>query len=238
MCKRFPEDLDQADVDIYCNKNKRTIDRATIKNYIEFMIHKFPEQRDHYRDLRIPKPKGREKTKIADYPTEEELKRIVSELPSNKLKIMALIQFYSALRPQGIIGITADNFYLEEWLQDRSKACRIKIYENKTGERIVYLRKEVMELLYPKLKEAKPNAKLFNIGYRSWHHYLTTASKKALGRSISPHKLRHGGATWLLTKRGYTLQEVSNFLGHKSITTTQIYAHLDKDKMMSKYENL
>lgn len=235
IAKRFPEHLEQADIDIYCSKNNRSIDRATIRNYVEFMIHNFPDEKLHYINLRIPKPKGRKKTKLPIYPTEDDLKRIIASLPSNRERMMALIQFYGALRPQGILNIKKGNFFLDEWLADRTKPCKVKIYESKTGERIIFLKKEVMELLYAKIKDEPTDKKLFNIKYRMWHYLLTTASKKALGYPISPHKLRHGGATWLLTKKDFTLQEVSEFLGHKSIATTQIYAHLDKEKMMEKY---
>ncbi len=52
---------------------------------------------------------------------------------------------------------------------------------------------------------------------------------------ISAHKLRHSIATHLLNN-GADLKMIQQFLGHQSITTTEIYTHVNQSKISSEYE--
>ncbi|MBL1408758.1 site-specific tyrosine recombinase XerD [Sphingobacterium faecale] len=58
------------------------------------------------------------------------------------------------------------------------------------------------------------------------------AAKIGLNKKISPHTFRHSFASHLV-EGGADLRAIQDMLGHESITTTEIYTHIDKEYLQS-----
>ncbi|MEK6568115.1 MAG: site-specific tyrosine recombinase XerD [Candidatus Omnitrophota bacterium] len=118
-------------------------------------------------------------------------------------------------------------------------------------ERIVPLGKESIQAIKKYLEKARPklargtgeDAFLFlsrlgkKISRQSFwkliKHYSALARIK---KNIRPHTLRHSFATHLL-ERGADLRSVQEMLGHADISTTQIYTHIDKNRLKMIHKN-
>lgn len=62
------------------------------------------------------------------------------------------------------------------------------------------------------------------------------AERAGITKSISPHTLRHSYATHLL-EGGANIRQVQELLGHESISTTEVYTHLDRRHLRSVVED-
>ena len=58
---------------------------------------------------------------------------------------------------------------------------------------------------------------------------------KQINKKASPHILRHSFSTHLI-KSGAGLRQLQLLLGHKSISSTQIYIHFNKEHLKEEYE--
>lgn len=111
-------------------------------------------------------------------------------------------------------------------------------------ERIIPLGKKAIAGIKKYLEEARPellNKKTCEFIFVNrfgkklsrqsiWKMLQHYAKRAAIKKHIKPHILRHSFATHLL-ERGADLRSVQEMLGHSNISTTQIYTHVNKDRL-------
>jgi integrase/recombinase XerD len=68
-----------------------------------------------------------------------------------------------------------------------------------------------------------------------WRQLKNIAKNAGINKNITPHTLRHSFASHML-KGGADIRFVQEMLGHVSITTTQIYTHLDRDRIVQQHK--
>jgi integrase/recombinase XerD len=178
--------------------------------------------------------------------TADQVRRIL-ETPSVKsplgLRDRALLEllYAAGLRASEILTLRIEQLDLE------SGSARVIGKGNK--ERLVLLGKAAEEAIRryldtarPKLVRSKSGGEVFlgNHGRRLTTSHLWGIVKKAaktagLDSRVYPHLLRHSFATHLLSG-GADLRVIQELLGHASIGTTEIYTHVDEDRLAATFD--
>jgi len=105
---------------------------------------------------------------------------------------------------------------------------QIKIRNSSKGgvPRYPYRTVPIPNRLYTVLMEnkGKPQELLFRY-HQNWRRDLLSDAKKAEVEEATLYKYRHTFASWL-AQGGISLHQLRDLMGHTSVTTTEIYAHL------------
>ena len=174
--------------------------------------------------------------------SENEVKLLLSyfETRSNpKLQAMLHILYGAGLRVSELVSLTKDSIIFDE----DSKRYVLLVRGKGNKERIVPLNHFAIEAIREYLNFQPEKFKFSQYLFPSYSregHITRQGFAKLLKElaievgispcKISPHVIRHAFATHLLS-HGADLLSIQKLLGHKDISTTQIYTHISNDKI-------
>lgn len=228
-----------------CQYARTTIARrlACMRSFFRYTTRESLTPTNPAKTLRTPRV-GR---KLPNFLTAEDIVKLLEAPPANTtagLRDRAILEtMYSAgLRVAELVGVNVDDWDREaNILRIRGKGKKERItpvgtYAAKALDRWMEVRVES-----PTGKPQEVSAIFLNkfgkrlttrsIGRLLEGHIATCQ----LQQKVSPHTLRHTFATHLLDG-GADLRSVQELLGHKSLTTTQIYTHVSTRRLKETYE--
>ena len=213
----------------------RTI--VSIKQFFKYLLVEKIIKEDPTSQIRTP----RMKKSIPGVISLEEVERILAspdESTPEGIRDTAMLEvlYATGVRVSELIGLKLNDVNFEMGF--------IVVYGKGSKERIVPMGgqaleklKPYMELSRPALLKTKESKALFVTRRRKgmtrqgfWKLIKTHAINSGISKNISPHTLRHSFATHLL-ERGADLRSIQIMLGHSDISTTQIYTHVESERL-------
>ncbi|RVU00802.1 site-specific tyrosine recombinase XerD [Mucilaginibacter limnophilus] len=211
-----------------------------IKAFYKYMLMEDLIKADPSELLEAPKIQR----KLPDTLSYDEINAIIAAIdlskpegPRNKAILEVL--YGSGLRVSELTELKLSNLYLDIEF--------IKVTGKGNKERLVPIGEAAIKALKIWINEARVHVPvqkgeedivfLNRRGKRLTRVYIFLMLKElaqlaGIRKSISPHTLRHSFATHLV-EGGADLRAVQEMLGHESITTTEIYTHLDREYLKS-----
>jgi integrase/recombinase XerC/integrase/recombinase XerD len=176
---------------------------------------------------------GRRRRRLPHAPRPEEADALLEALEGEgplAVRNRALFELvYSAgLRTQEAVGLTlADVDFEQESVLVRGKGGKERAVP--LGEEAAFRLRLYLEDARPQLARGAENALFLSARGRP----LDTSTLRRL--LPNPHRLRHAFATHLL-EGGADLRTIQELLGHSSLSTTQIYSHVDAKRLRRVYD--
>lgn len=170
-----------------------------------------------------------EVTKLLDQPNIRELQGI-----RDKAVLEAL--YATGMRVSEAANLKKDNVNLQVgFLRCIGKGNKERVIP--LGKKSIKSIERYLAVGRPKILKGRESEYLFlsRLGRRIsrqsiWKIIRRYARQAGIKKPIRPHILRHSFATHLL-ERGADLRSVQEMLGHSNISTTQIYTHINKDRL-------
>jgi integrase/recombinase XerD len=207
-----------------------------VKSFYKYLLIEDLIKNDPSELLEAPK-KQRKLPTVLSY---EDIERLIAAIdlsrpegPRNKAIIEVL--YSCGLRVSELTELKLSNLYLDIEF--------IKVFGKGSKERLVPIGSEAIKALqiwteqvrvHVPVKKGEEDLVFLNRrGSRLTRVYVFMLIKQlaelaGVKKTISPHTLRHSFATHLV-EGGADLRAVQEMLGHESITTTEIYTHLDRE---------
>ena len=216
-----------------------------LKSFFNYLV--FEDYReDNPMDL-IESPKiGR---KLPDTLSEDEINKIIEAIDLSKAegernRAMLETLYGCGLRVSELVDLKiSDLFFEEDFIKVTGKGDKQRFVpiSEVNKKYITIYRKEVR--VHQDIKKGFEDILFLNRrGRQLTRAMIFTIIKRLaveidLKKSISPHTFRHSFATHLL-QNGADLRAIQQMLGHESITTTEVYVHVDRThltEVMNKY---
>jgi integrase len=211
---------------LYYRTLKAALSKAVEWNYIDSNPLKM------LRLPKIPRPHPR-------FLSTEDLNLILKNTDSDLMRNLFLTAFYTGLREGEIVNMKWS------WIDFEEKLITVKIsndYITKNKqERIIPLTTRISKMIISRYNDEQDPIKNPYVFYRIKgiklnEDFVSRYFKKVvrlvgLPDDIHFHTLRHSFASNLV-QRGISIYSVKELLGHKSIVTTMIYSHLNRESLI------
>ena len=242
------EDITKDDIEKYIqslkrnNMSKNTISRkiSAINSFHKFL--KLENVIDNSLNLNVRKPKKERKLPVVL--SVEEVNRLIESIDTNtyigkRNRAMIELLYSSGLRIQELLDINIKDLHLKEaYLNVIGKGNKERIVP--LGEMAVIAIRDYIE--HARSYIAGTDSKLLFYNYKGdklsrqgFYKYLVKQANEAgIEKVISPHTLRHSFATHLL-ENGIDLRIVQELLGHEDIETTEIYTHINSNRLKEQF---
>ncbi len=155
-------------------------------------------------------------------------------------RAMLEVLYASGIRVSELVGLRPDDF--------RPLSMQLIVTGKGNKQRVVPIHQTAANALKRYLLHVRPDINRHNareLWLNARGHALSARGVRwimdkycrmlAMDFSVSPHVIRHSVATHLLDN-GADLRSVQELLGHSSLSTTQIYTHITKERLKSVYQ--
>lgn len=222
------------DLELSANTQARVI--SGIKSFFRFLLLEEAVSEDPTELLEAPKLRRALPVHLALEEIEELFTAIDHSTPEGQRNRAMLETMYSCgLRVSELTCLQLSNLYLD--------VGYLKVVGKGNKERLVPIGGEAVKHIKIYKQQIRPHLKKIQKGSEDilflnrrggqlsrvmvFMILKDLVAKCGIKKNIHPHTLRHSFATHLV-EAGADLRAVQEMLGHKSITTTEIYTHLDR----------
>jgi len=211
---------------------------ASLRSFFRYLRRKGLLASDPSASLRNP----RQSRKLPRLLRVDEVIRLLDAVPADgplgvRDRAMLETLYGGGLRVSELVGLNLDDVDLEqELVRVRGKGRRERL--TPTGRMAMHWVRAWISVRQPKLSTEKGvflNQRGTRLTTRSVGRILEShLLRVGMMHAASPHTLRHSFATHLLD-RGADLRSVQELLGHRKLTTTQIYTHVTQERLRDIY---